>query len=185
MPAATSVPPSSLQLFLVFAKIGLTSFGGGISGWLLREFVHRRGWLSEEEFLNGLALSQAFPGVNVSNMAIWIGYRLQGSAGAIAALAGIIVPPAFLIVAIATLFEGLRRFEATHLALTGAAAAAIGLSASMAIATTRRLPRRALPYLVMAATFGAVALLRWPLPWVVLGFGSVSVILAYRGLGSR
>lgn len=179
------VPPTHLSLFLVFVRIGLTSFGGGISGWLLREFVQRRGWLSEEEFLNGLALSQAFPGVNVSNMAIWIGYRLLGTSGALLALLGIIVPPAFVIVGLATIFAGLERFPVTHVALTGAAAAAIGLSLTMAILTIRRLPRRAGPLAIAAAAFVAVGILRWPLPWVVLGLGSASVALAYRRLGRR
>ncbi|MEJ1975379.1 MAG: chromate transporter [Acetobacteraceae bacterium] len=55
--------PTALQLFLVFTKIGLTSFGGGLSGWILRELVQTRGWLSEEDFLSGLALAQAYPGV--------------------------------------------------------------------------------------------------------------------------
>ena len=75
-------------------RIGLTSFGGGLSGWLLREFVRDRAWITEEEFLNGLSLSQALPGVNVTNMAIWIGYRLLGTPGALAGLCGIVLPPA-------------------------------------------------------------------------------------------
>jgi len=62
--------PSSAALFWVFTRIGLTSFGGGLSGWMLREFVQRRAWLQEDEFLSGLALAQAFPGVNVVNLAI-------------------------------------------------------------------------------------------------------------------
>ena len=81
--------PTALQLFLIFSRIGLTSFGGGLSGWLLREFVRDRAWIGEEEFLNGLSLSQALPGVNVTNMAIWIGHRLLGFRGAAAGVAGI------------------------------------------------------------------------------------------------
>ncbi len=85
-------PPTPLQLFLAFAKIGLTSFGGGLSGWMMREFVQRRAWLSEGEFLSGLALAQAFPGVNVVNLAIWIGFRLRGGAGALVSALGLTVP---------------------------------------------------------------------------------------------
>ncbi|HMO30009.1 chromate transporter [Enterovirga sp.] len=184
MPDAAS-PPTHLSLFLVFCRIGLTSFGGGISGWLLREFVQQRRWLSEEEFLNGLALSQAFPGVNVSNMAIWIGYRLLGTWGALLSLLGIIVPAAFLIVGLAAVFSLLQRYPLTHVALTGAAAAAIGLSLNMAVLTIRRVPRRAGPVAVMVLAFVAVGILRWPLPWVVLGLGTASVAMAYRRLGRR
>jgi len=175
-------PPSILQLFLIFSRIGLTSFGGGLSGWLLREFVEDRHWMSEEEFLNGLAISQALPGVNVKNMAIWIGYRLCGRWGAIAGFTGIIVPPAILIILIAVSFTTLERFDITHLALDGAAAAAIGLSLSMGLTAARRVPRQAVPLLVMVATFVAVGVLRLPLVWVVFGLGALSVALAYARL---
>ena len=56
---ASSNRISAPQLFLIFSRIGLTSFGGGLSGWLLREFVQSRKWLTEEEFFSGLAISQA------------------------------------------------------------------------------------------------------------------------------
>ena len=75
-------PPTATQLFLIFTRIGLTSFGGGLSGWIFREFVQKHRWLTEDEFLSGLAISQTLPGVNVSNMAIWIGYRLVGASAA-------------------------------------------------------------------------------------------------------
>jgi len=79
---ASSNRISSPQLFLIFSRIGLTSFGGGLSGWLLREFVQSRKWLTEEEFFSGLAISQAMPGINMTNVAIWIGYRLRVNSGA-------------------------------------------------------------------------------------------------------
>ena len=105
MPDALAERPSALQLFLIFARIGLTSFGGGLSGWMLREFVQRRRLMSEEDFLNGLSVAQALPGVNVTNMAIWIGYRLGGRNGAIASWLGIVVPAAFVIVLIGSVFD--------------------------------------------------------------------------------
>ena len=174
--------PTVLQLFFIFSRIGLTSFGGGLSGWLLREFVQDRNWLTEDEFLNGLSLSQALPGVNVKNMAIWIGYRLLGPQGAVAGFAGIIVPPAIVIVLLGVLFSSLVQFPLTHLALDGAAAAAIGLSLSMAITAARRVPRTIMPVLVMIATFVTIGVLHWPLLWVVLAGGAVSVAAAWLRL---
>jgi len=175
-------PPTVLRLFLIFGRIGLTSFGGGLSGWLLREFVQDRNWISEEEFLNGLSLSQALPGINVKNMAIWIGYRLIGWQGAAASVAGIILPPAVVIILIGTLFSVLLRFSLTHVLLAGAAAAATGLSLSMGVTTARRVPRRVLPLVFMAVTFVSVGLLRLPLVWVVLGGGAISVLIEYLKL---
>ena len=182
MPTVRTDGPTSFGLFLIFTRIGLTSFGGGLSGWLLREFVARRAWLDEEEFLNGLALCQALPGVNVTNMAIWIGYRLLGLSGALAGFGGIILAPAVVIVAIAALFARLQAYPLTHPALDGAAAAAIGLSLQMGLTMARRVPRRLVPLGVMGATFVAVGLLQWPLVPIVLGGGALSVALEYRRL---
>ncbi|MBR8361834.1 chromate transporter [Burkholderia sp. AU19243] len=182
-PDGDAPPPGVLALFIAFAQIGLTSFGGGLSARMLRDFVHERRWLDEEAFLNGLALSQALPGVNVKNLAIWIGYRLAGWRGAVAGFTGIIAPPAVLIVLFGVAFSTLTRFPLTHVALAGAAAAAIGLSISMAITAVRRLPRRVLPFAVTTLTIVSVAVLHWPLVWTVLIGGALSVALEYRRAG--
>ncbi|KXU84920.1 chromate transporter [Paraburkholderia monticola] len=176
-------PPSrevtSLGLFLIFARIGLTSFGGGLSGWFMRVFVHERHLISEDEFLNGLALSQALPGVNVKNLAIWIGYRLLGWRGAVVGFCGIVFPPAVVIVLLGVFFSAIASFPLTHVALAGAAAGAIGLSLSMAITAARRLPRRVFPYLVLVATFAAAAVFRVSMVWTVLIAGALSVGYEY------
>jgi chromate transporter len=184
-PLGAKQGPSHWRLFFVFTRIGLTSFGGGLSGWLLREFVQDRQWLSEEEFLNGLAVSQALPGVNVTNMAIWIGYRLRGPIGAFAGFMGIVVPPAFVIVLLGMLFSFVAQYPITRLALAGAAAAAIGLSLSMGITTARRVPPRLISWVVLLVTFVTIGLLHWPLPWVVLVAGSISVAAEYAHLRRR
>lgn len=171
--------PTVRELFLAFSLIGLTSFGGGLSGRMMHDFVQERRWLNEEDFLNGLALSQALPGVNVKNLAIWIGYRLCGWRGAVAGFTGIILPPAVLIILLGTAFASLMRYPLTHVALVGAAAAAIGLSMSMAVTSVARLPRRVFPLALMAGTFAAVAVLHWPLVWTVMGAGSLGVAVEY------
>jgi chromate transporter len=170
---------TSLGLFLIFARIGLTSFGGGLSGWFMRVFVHERHLISEEEFLNGLALSQALPGVNVKNLAIWIGYRLLGWRGAVVGFCGIVFPPAVVIILLGVFFSAIASFPLTHIALAGAAAGAIGLSLSMAITAARRLPRRVFPYLVLVATFAAAAVFRVSMVWTVLIAGALSVGYEY------
>ena len=172
--------PTAAKLFAVFARIGMTSFGGGLSGWLLRVIVYENRWLTEDEFLNGLAIAQALPGVNVSNMAVWIGYRLGGGPGVLASVAGIIIPPAIMMILLAVVFSSLRQFDLTHIALTGAGAAAIGLSLVMGIAAARRVTRRTVPLTIMVATFLAIAIVHLPLIWVVLLGSPISVLLAAR-----
>lgn len=174
--------PTSLALFAVFARIGLTSFGGGLSGWLLREIVQRRRWLDEEAFLSGLALAQAFPGVNVVNLSIWIGYQLRGTAGAAACAFGMIGPAAVVVVLIAAAFHALAGFPLTHVVLNGIGAAAIGLSLSMGLTVARRALRGPVPGCIMALSFVAVGMFHVSLPLVVLVLGPVSVALAYGAL---
>jgi chromate transporter len=178
-PPSSSPPPTLLGLFLIFSRIGMTSFGGGLSGWLLREFVEDRNWISEEEFLNGLALSQALPGVNVKNMAIWIGHRLLGWQGAALAVSGIIVPPAIFIIVLASVIDALIHFPVAQVMVAGAAAAATGLSLSMGVTTARRVRRQIVPLAFMVGSFIAIGILRWPLVWVVLIGGGLSVLVEY------
>ena len=175
--------PSSTELMMLFTRIGLTSFGGGLSGWMLREVVQRRGWLGEEEFLNGLALSQAFPGVNVVNLAIWIGFRLRATPGAVLSAAAIIVPPCLLVVLIAVGFAGLSGFPLTHLVLDGVGAAAVGLSLQMGLVAAERAARKGTWSVILTAVaFIAVGLLHLSVPLVVVVLGPVGVALAYRDL---
>lgn len=176
---ASSSRPTLLGLFLIFSRIGLTSFGGGLSGWLLREFVQDRQWIGEEDFLNGLALSQALPGINVKNMAIWIGHRLLGWRGAAVAVAGIVVPPAIVIVLLGTAIGALIVHPVTKVLIAGAAAAATGLSLSIGVITARRVRRQLVPLLLMAATFLAIGILRWPLVWVVVTGAALSIGYEY------
>jgi chromate transporter len=89
------------------------------------------------------------------------------------------VPPAFVIVTLGALFSHLTQYPLTHLALDGAAAAAIGLSLSMGIVTARRVHRRLFPLLVLAATFVAIGVFHLPLIEVVLVSGSLSVAVEY------
>src|SRR4029079_13080041 len=105
-PASPS-PTRIAEIFNAFALVGLTSFGGGLSGRMLQDFVQQRHWIGEDDFFEGLALAQALPGVNVTNLAIWIGFRLRGWQGAAAGFTGIVMPAAMLIVLLGALFTAL------------------------------------------------------------------------------
>jgi chromate transporter len=169
--------PSLAELFLLFSRVGLTSFGGGTSMWLFRQIVQTKQWIGEDEFLDVMALCQALPGINVTNIAVWVGRRLMGWRGAAAAVAGIIVLPSITIVLIAVLFTFIAHFRLTEVILTGATAAAVGLPFSMGIMMARRLRRALIPLSVMTVTFIAVGIAKLPLIWVVLACGSFSIVL--------
>lgn len=180
--AGLAPPPTLLQYTLVVVRIGLTSFGGGVSAWMMRVMVQQRRWIAEADFVNGLSLSQVFPGVNVLNMAIWMGYRLHGGRGAVAGALAMIAPPGLVIIALATVFDRLAHYGGVRTAMAGVAAAAIGLGASMGVRTAQRVSRTPALTAVLGATFVAVGLAHLPLVPVVLVLAPVSVGLAWGGV---
>ena len=181
MPEPPTVTPSLPAYALMVTRIGLTSFGGGLSGWMMRTVVHERNWMTEADFLSGLALCQVFPGINVLNLAIWLGYRMHGGRGAVAGALAMVVPPGLVIIGLAMVFDSVSHQPIVGSALDGVAAAAIGLGASMGVRAARRC-LAVVPAIVMVATFLAVGVLRLPLLWVVVPLAPLSVALAWRRL---
>ncbi len=98
------------KLFVSFWKIGAFTIGGGyvMIPLMEQEIVDRRKWLTREEFLDYLSLSQAMPGIFAVNMATCIGRRLGGVRGIIAAIAGNILMPIAIILVIAISFRYVR-----------------------------------------------------------------------------
>jgi len=172
--------PTVWQIFLGYAKIGLTSFGGGMSAWMLRDFVQRRPWLTEAEFFNGVAVSQALPGINVVNMAIWFGHFWRGGMGSIAACMGIAVLPFFTALLILAIFDQLAQLHMVTLALAGVAAVAVGLSFNMGIRALQHGARKPVPAAFALVTFGALYFARVPLYVVVLTLAPLSIAVQYR-----
>jgi len=162
----------------VVARIGLTSFGGGVSGWMMRVVVHEKRWMTEAEFLTGLALCQVFPGINVLNLAIWLGHKLHGGKGALAGALAMLVPPGIVLLLLALVFTDLTQYGWVSRALDGVAAAAIGLGAQMGVRAAQRAATALLPIVIMVATFVAIGLLRWPLVPVVLVMAPLGIALA-------
>lgn len=98
------------ELFVSFWKIGAFTIGGGyvMIPIMEREVVDRRGWLSREEFMDYMSLSQAMPGVFAVNMATVIGRRLAGFRGVLCAVVGNVLMPIVLILLLAMFFHFFR-----------------------------------------------------------------------------
>ena len=95
------------QLFSVFFKIGAFTFGGG---WAMisiieKEVVDNKKWLTREEFVDALAVSQSLPGILAVNISIYTGNKLRSLRGAIAATLGTVMPSFMIILAIAIFFS--------------------------------------------------------------------------------
>ena len=92
-----------VQLFTAFFKIGLFTFGGGMSmlPMLQKELVESKKWLTEEEILNYFAIGQCTPGIIAVNVATFCGYKRAGLSGAIVSTIGIVCPSWIVITLIA------------------------------------------------------------------------------------
>lgn len=118
------------QLFLVFAKIGAFTIGGGYAMVLLiREEVVKRGWISEEDFPDILALAQSAPGLLAVNMSIFAGHKINGTKGSIIATLGSCLPPFVIILLIASFFSGIQNNELVLKAFQGIRPAVVALIA--------------------------------------------------------
>lgn len=177
--------PTLAALFLVFFRIGLLSFGGGLSGWVFREVVTLRGWVDEDEFMSGLAMSQILPGANVTNLAVYIGQKLFGFAGAATAFFALLCGPFFAVIGLASIYGAVNSLPFAETAMDGVAAAAIGLLLIVAGRGARRAARHTASLAALVATFAGVTFLHVSLLLVVAIVGPLSVWAAWNRSAGR
>lgn len=115
------------KIFAVFATIGAVSFGGGIVAYLRRSLVEKEGWLDEDGFMAALEISQTLPGLNSTNMSVIVGRKLRGPLGAVAAVLGMVLPGAAIVMALGFAYVRFRHDPDVSIVLLGVAAAAVGL----------------------------------------------------------
>src|SRR5712664_4839462 len=141
-----------LAIFLTFSHVTLSSFGSPLF-WARRVLVERRRWLTEQEFVDLLALGQLLPGPNVLNVTVMVGYRCAGWAGAAAAVTGFLSWPCLLVIALGVLHQRYSTLPLVPPALTGMAAVSAGLLLASVVKMTTVLPRHWRPWLFAGLAF--------------------------------
>jgi chromate transporter len=163
-PGTRTIGP--LELFLAFSQLALSGFGG-VLPWAHRMLVEQKGWLTQREFVETLALGQLLPGPNIGNMAVMIGYRFSGYAGAAAAFGGLVAGPFLLMIALGVLYRNYGAMPLVQQALSGMSAVAAGLVLATGLKMSASLKRHWRPFLFAALALAGVGALRWPLLAVV------------------
>jgi len=180
-----SQPQSPTDLFVSFTVLALQGFGG-VLAVAQRELVERKRWMTNEEFVEEWAVAQIMPGPNIINLCIMIGGRHFGLRGALAALAGMLAVPLVIVLLLALLYSRYASHPGVIGALRGMGAVAAGLIVATGLKLFPALKKNVLGLGVCIAfgalCFVAVAILHWPLAYVLLGLGAVACILAYRKL---
>jgi chromate transporter len=184
-PPPLAVPASPRELFIAFTSMSMQGFGG-VLPVAQRMLVERRRWLTKEQFVEMLSVSQVLPGPNVVNLALMFGDRCFGLRGAFAALSGMLLAPLIIVLALTALYGHFAQNAVVTGALRGMGAVAAGLVLSTGFKLLGTLKRNAmgLPLCIVFGTLTvlATAWLRVPLVWVILGLGAVSIAVAWRRL---
>lgn len=182
---ASAAPASLSELFWAFSRLALQGFGGVIAV-AQRELVERLGWMTREDFVESLAAAQVLPGPNVINLSLMIGDKFFGLRGAFVALAGMLCFPALIVLGLAALAGHYLELPQVAGALRGMGAVSAGLIIATAVKLLPAMkvsPLGLLPALLLAGlAIVAIAVMRVPLIWVVLGLGGLGVLLAARRL---
>lgn len=171
-----------LQIFVTFFKIGVFTFGGGYAMIPLieAEVIDRRGWIARKDFLELLTLAQSAPGPIALNTAVFVGYKMNRYAGALAAVMGVVVPSFTIILLIAMFFADVRDNVWVDAAFRGMRPAVVALIVAPIIGLARGMSA------VMMAVAAAVAVAVWywglsPVWLLVAGATAGALWAAYAG----
>lgn len=178
-------PTSLSELFWAFTWLALQGFGG-VLAIVQRELVDKKKWLTREQFIEDWAVAQVLPGPNVVNLCLMIGDRYFGVRGGLVALAGMLTFPLLIVLVLAWLVTGNADSAQLQGVLRGMGAVAAGMIAATGLKLWPALKTNALtaPVCIVLATitFIAIAVLRMPLIWVLLGLGGLASVWANHRL---
>lgn len=165
-----------VQLFFLFFKIGLVTFGGGVTmaPILMREVCEKRKWLDEEAIVECFALAQSLPGIVAVNVAVFIGHRLKGFWGAATAVIASVIPAVGGILLFTWMLEVLPLEQILSQGLKGVKSASVALIACTVIRMGRSVLTAKLDIILFAAAF---------ILSMVFDINAVLLILAFAALG--
>jgi chromate transporter len=177
-------PPLSLpRMIAIFLKIGATGFGGGVAVLALieHEFVEKRAALSAEEFLHGVGLGQIL-GPFAANTAFFVGYRRHGLLGALASVAGFLLPSVALVILLSFLYLRYQTIPALQGVLLGLGPVVIALILAAACSMGRKAIAK-WPAAVLALAGAGAGAIKVNAVWVLLAAGLVGLAIGRARLG--
>ena len=176
-----------LSIFLTFFKIGAFTVGGAYAmiPMIRREVCERRAWISEEEFLDGLAAAQSCPGPIAVNISIYTGYHIRKGAGMAMAVLGTVLPSFISIVLIASLFVRYAQAEVVRHVFYGLKPALVALIAVPLAQMAAKAGLKADNVWIPVATALLVALLGVSPVHIILLAIAISVLRSLRTSGGK
>lgn len=167
------------ELFWEFFKLGLFTIGGGMTMIPLLQGIvsDRKKWLTPDEVVDCIAVSQSLPGVIAINMATYVGHRKKGIPGAVFATAGVILPSLISIILVIEVLKGIGDNRYVTGALMGIRAAATGLIAYSAYSVGKKVLKDAFCWMIAGAAFVLITFLDVSIVYIVIGAALLGILM--------
>ncbi|MBQ2972438.1 MAG: chromate transporter [Ruminococcus sp.] len=170
-----------LQLLLSFMKIGVVTFGGGYAmiPIIENETSKKRKWVSGEDLLDIVAISESTPGPIAICAASFIGYRVVGVIGAFMATLGVVLPSFVIIFLISMFLREFSSYDIVKYAFVGIRAGVLALIIKAVISMFKKAPKNILAYIIMAVAFALVVLFSTNVLVIILSSAVVGIVASY------
>ncbi len=147
-----------LNIFWIFFKIGLFTFGGGYAmiAVIQREIVERKKWIPEEEFLDLIAIAESTPGPLAINSATYVGYKFCGVLGSVFATFGVVLPSLIIIFIISLFFDAFLKLEFVNYAFHGIQACVAFLIVSAGFKMLKGIKKNVVSIILLCFTIGCL-----------------------------
>lgn len=167
------------ELFSVFFKVGLTTFGGGIAMLpiLERELADKRGWTNSDELLDYFAIGQSTPGIIAVNVATFIGYKRAKTIGGIVATLGMVAPSVIVITIIATFISNFSDIAWVQRALKGINVAVAALLTYAVVNFARKSVRMLIGVTLFLLSFVLIFVFKVSTVWIIVGSCALGVLM--------
>ena len=164
----------ALKLFITFFKIGAFTFGGGYAmiPIIQHEVVEKNHWITDDDILEIIAISESTPGPIAINSATFIGYRICGFWGSFFATLGVVLPSFVIILIISFILNEFQELKAVQYAFNGIRAGVLALLVKALVGMYKKNPKNRVAYTVIAASFVAALFAKYfgiSVLWVIIG----------------
>ena len=170
-----------LKLYLIFAKIGSFTIGGGLAmmPMIQKELIEKRKWMTEEELLDYYAVGQSTPGIVAVNVSTFVGYKQFGIPGGFIATLGMITPSIAIIMIIATFINSIQDYPYVQKALKGINVAVAALLTKVVVTFVKKSVKNVIAAVGMILAFGVVFFLKVPSFLVILFAIALGITIAF------
>lgn len=175
------------DLFLTFFKIGAFTLGGGYAmiPLIQREASEKRGWISEDDILEIIAIAESTPGPIAINSATFVGFRTAGVWGAACATLGVVLPSFIIIAAVSALLGSFLEYKVVRYAFFGIRAGVLGLIIKALVTMHGKMKKDVLSYVVAVGAFVATAIFGVDVIIVIIGCAVTGLVCSLAKQGGH